>query len=263
MRPPERDLTSNRRGMFSAFVRASGGDVAEVAGVTCIRSPTPFLLFHMAFVEDPSAFEPTAARQIQDFYRESRTEWCFAVPARFDDHLRALMDHVPVSARESTAEMLVARGSFAPPEVPPELEVRRVQDVDQFLTWSRVCSVGFGQRDLRFFDALANPQGLTPPQVAYYLGIVNGRAVATSAAYVSDGIAGVYAVCTLPEARGRGYGAALAGAAAEDGFSRGCGISSLQATPKGFPVYVRMGYRHAFDYLDWIVSPRRPGGRRA
>lgn len=67
---------------------------------------------------------------------------------------------------------------------------------------------------------------------------------------------------TIPEARGKGYGEALSAAAAEDGFSRGCTVSSLQASPMGFPVYHRMGYRHVFDYQRWVVSRSVPEIKR-
>ena len=37
-----------------------------------------------------------------------------------------------------------------------------------------------------------------------WVGRVDGRAVTTAAAYISDGYVGLYAVATTPDARGRG-----------------------------------------------------------
>jgi hypothetical protein len=42
--------------------------------------------------------------------------------------------------------------------------------------------------------------------------------------------------------------------AAKYGFDRGCTISSLQASRKGFPVYFRMGYRRVYDYELWTIK---------
>ena len=34
--------------------------------------------------------------------------------------------------------------------------------------------------------------------------------------------------------------------------AEGCTISGLQSSSMGFPVYRRIGYRHAFSYVQWV-----------
>jgi len=85
--------------------------------------------------------------------------------------------------------------------------------------------------------------------------------VTTSASFVSEGVDGIFAVSTLPKARGHGYGEAMTWAAVRDGVSRGCGTISLQASPMGFPVYHRMGFRQIFDLEEWVVPRDAPDAR--
>ena len=81
-----------------------------------------------------------------------------------------------------------------------------------------------------------------------YLGRIDGRPVATSRISIGGGVAGLYAVATLPDVRGRGIGRALTVAALDAGRALGYRIGVLQASDDGFPVYRRLGFRTIFDY---------------
>ena len=71
---------------------------------------------------------------------------------------------------------------------------------------------------------------------------------------VSHGVAGIYWVGSLAEARGRGIGRAITAAATNAGFDLGAELASLQASPMGAPVYRAMGYETIYDYR-LLLSP--------
>ncbi|MEO5704402.1 MAG: GNAT family N-acetyltransferase [Candidatus Limnocylindrales bacterium] len=81
-----------------------------------------------------------------------------------------------------------------------------------------------------------------------YLGRLDGRAVATARISIGGGVAGLYAVATLPDVRGRGFGRAMTIAALDAGRALGYRIGVLQASDEGFRVYRRLGFRTIFDY---------------
>jgi GNAT superfamily N-acetyltransferase len=86
---------------------------------------------------------------------------------------------------------------------------------------------------------------LEPPERFYtrYIAYQDGEAVATSALLLRAGVAGIFAVATIPRARRRGIGALLTLVPLLEARRRGYRVGTLQATPMGFPVYERLGFR--------------------
>jgi len=107
--------------------------------------------------------------------------------------------------------------------------------------------------------ALARMELGPPPEALSaqrrYIGYLDDQPVAVSANLVSRGVVGIYAVATLPEARGRGIGAAMTRRAAQDGFAAGATAAVLQASPMGQPVYARMGFRTIGEYACYLQMP--------
>jgi GNAT superfamily N-acetyltransferase len=81
-----------------------------------------------------------------------------------------------------------------------------------------------------------------------WVGYVDDRPVASAAAHESDGLIGIYAVATTPDARGHGFGEALTWAAVR---SRPDLPAALQASPMGRPVYGRMGFEQVGTFTVW------------
>ncbi len=88
----------------------------------------------------------------------------------------------------------------------------------------------------------------------HYLARLDGRPVATSELFLAAGVAGLYFVGTLPEARDRGIGRAVALAALQGAREMGYRVGALQATKMGTPVYRRLGFR-AFYNMGIYVFP--------
>jgi GNAT superfamily N-acetyltransferase len=65
------------------------------------------------------------------------------------------------------------------------------------------------------------------------------------------GDCGICAVATLPDARGRGLATRLLARALRDATARGQGTTSLQASPQGYPVYLKLGYRDLGRMSMW------------
>ena len=125
------------------------------------------------------------------------------------------------------------------------LEIRRVNDPESLREWVETFINGYGLPSTwkpETFE-LWMQMGLGLP-MGNYLGYLSGRPVSTSTIFYGGGVAGVYCVSTVPEARGRGIGAALTLQPLLDARDRGYNIGILQSSEMGFNVYKRLGFRH-------------------
>jgi ribosomal protein S18 acetylase RimI-like enzyme len=85
----------------------------------------------------------------------------------------------------------------------------------------------------------------------------SGQPVATALAVVDGDAVVIYNVATLPEARGRGIGAAITLAALRDARSGGATLGVLESSEIGYGVYRRIGFREAGRFRI-LVRRRRP-----
>ena len=84
---------------------------------------------------------------------------------------------------------------------------------------------------------------------------LGGVTVGTSSIFLGAGVAGLYNVTTLPEARGQGIGAAVTLAALAAARDAGYHVAVLQASPMGFPVYARLGFREVCRIQSYVWEP--------
>jgi GNAT superfamily N-acetyltransferase len=235
-------------------VRAAGGRWARWDDVWAADdgAPTPFLNSATLLrpVMDADAVDALVAR-LADFYGGgsggSWMLWSAWPTPDLGAHGMHLVGHPPLMVRPP--------GGEAPP-APPELEIVEVSDAEGVHTYGRVFIDGYpipefqpaGSR--RLFD----PRALGGP-FRLWIGSVAGEPVSVAGAYVGEDAVSIYAVATLPHARGKGYGAALT--------ARALGAAphlpaELQASDDGRPVYLRLGFTIVTTYALW-VAPRPPG----
>ena len=87
-----------------------------------------------------------------------------------------------------------------------------------------------------------------------YLGYLNGEPVSTSCVFFGGGAAGIYNVATLPEARGKGLGAAITLQPLLDARQAGYRVGTLQSSDMGFNVYKKLGFRHLCQIENFYLS---------
>lgn len=135
------------------------------------------------------------------------------------------------------------------------LEVRVVADEESLRTWAHIFTVGYGLPS-DWEDSVLDlwtKMGLDFP-MRNYLGYWNGKPVSTSTLFLGGGNAGIYCVATLPEARGKGIGAALTLKPLQEAREMGFRIGTLQSSEMGFNVYQRLGFRHLCQIEYFYLS---------
>lgn len=137
------------------------------------------------------------------------------------------------------------QGVNEPAQTADWLEVRKVTDEESLQTWAHIFTIGYGLPPAwasSVYEIWAK-LGLDFPTFNY-LGYWNGKPVATSSLYFGAGVAGIYSVSTLPEARGQGIGAAMTLYPLQKAREMGYRIGVLQSSEMGYSVYKKLGFRH-------------------
>lgn len=141
---------------------------------------------------------------------------------------------------------------------PDGLEIRRVTSVDDLRFWPRIFFGGFGESesDLQAYGAIFSELALADPQRrVHYTAYLNDRPVSSCLLYADSGVAGLYAIGTVSEARGQGIGTAITRYALQQAKEMGYEWAILQATDMGAPIYRRLGFR---DYGSVRILVLRP-----
>jgi GNAT superfamily N-acetyltransferase len=140
--------------------------------------------------------------------------------------------------------------------LPEGIELRRLSNADEARDYWKVAttayaSLGFPPEVFGFYE---DHGGLLADNVAAFLAYMDGAPVSIAMTIVSHGVAGIYWVGSIEEARGKGLGWALTAAATNAGFDLGAEIASLQASPMGESIYTAMGYETIYPYR-LLMSP--------
>ena len=164
------------------------------------------------------------------------------VPA---DELKKHLTKCGFTFNESFSAEMAADLTKLPKDIsaPVGLNIVCVESLQLLKKWIHVASIGFRMPPevepiwCEFFSeaAFARP-------FRTYLALLDGVPVATSQLFTSAAVAGIYNVTCLPEARGRGIGAAITMAPLRDAFEMGYRVGILQASSMGYRVYQRLGF---------------------
>ena len=143
--------------------------------------------------------------------------------------------------------------------VPDNFEIERVRDEESLAAWQDALARGFGEGpvEAEWAGEMYRKIGLGDDVPwRHYLGRLGGAPVATSTLFVDAGVAGIYFVSTVEEARRRGIGGAITLAPLRVAREMGYGVGVLGSSEMGYPVYRRLGFH---EYCRIGLYEWRPG----
>jgi GNAT superfamily N-acetyltransferase len=194
-----------------------------------------------------------AAEEVLAWYREREAPYlCWWVGpttqpadlgARLEPHGFAPFE---VDAPGQVAELRALDwGALA--RVPDGFRVERVDDDVGLEAFARTLVDAFDARDWvgNAWVEATRSFGIGRAPWDLYVGWMNGRPVATNMLFCGAGVATVFAISTVAEARGQGIGAAITLAGLADARDRGYRYGVLFATELGAPVHRNIGFRDA------------------
>jgi GNAT superfamily N-acetyltransferase len=160
--------------------------------------------------------------------------------------IKKLLETHGLTFRESFATEMAADLTGLPENISIAngLRIVPVEDEATLRKWIHVASVGFGvPTDVEDIWYSFFAEAVCERPFRTYLALLNREPVGTSQLFTSAGVAGIYNVTCLPQARGRGIGAAVTLAPLLEARQMGYRVGILQASSMGYKVYQRLGFQ--------------------
>jgi hypothetical protein len=236
-----------------------GARLVEADGLLLARGSTSFPVGTsngvMRLDRNVSASE-VIARAREFFAAEGRafTLWVRGEP---DADLEAAAEAAKMMRiSETPTPWMVLRRRLPDAPTPAGVRLEIARDASQLADVVRVCQAAWapvGLPPAETASLLARPEAMLAPHLVWALAHHDGRPVACAMALCSHGVAGVYWVGTVPDARRRGLAELVTRAVGNAGFDLGMQVAALQASVMGHPVYLRMGYQ-TVAYTRWYLA---------
>ena len=146
-----------------------------------------------------------------------------------------------------------------PPE-PPGLVINKVTDLKTLQKWCTVFGAGFKLPEFArdaFLDFNSDIGFNSQVPLLNYIGWLNEEPVATSTLLLGAGVAGIYNVATIPDARRKGIGYAMTLKPLQEARARGYRVGVLYASEMGVNVYIKMGFKEycKIGQYKWEEEP--------
>ncbi|WP_343082498.1 GNAT family N-acetyltransferase [Ostreiculturibacter nitratireducens] len=244
---------------WGAYALADGSLYETFPGAVCLYTPIPHCLFNSVIVTTgmPSSIDralESAERSIEE--RGTPVLWRLSAVAS-SDSLRHRLTSAGLEREGSDPAMLKDLSDL--PEAPrvEGLTVRCVEGRKGRYDWAWLTCDAFELTD-DVREAMSRCEAAIPEDKfesqPRYVGYHDGEPVAVSSLVMAAGLAGIYAVATLPAARNLGIGTAMTLHAMAEGKRRGARHAVLQATDMGRPVYERLGFSKVHEYELYLQN---------
>jgi ribosomal protein S18 acetylase RimI-like enzyme len=247
----------NEQELWRDMVRWSGGLVHEEGGLLFVAGPSPYLRVMIRLDADIDG--AAAVHRAGQFFAASEGDHIVLV--REPDE--ADLARAALSAEYTPAWTERPMALLDPPEPSPvteDIDVRVVSTTEDVLAYGKVVAVANddpGERERA--GLLFHDRTILAPHIAAFVAYLDGTPASCAMTLVSHGVAGVFYVATVENARRRGLGDALTRVAARAGFALGARAAWLGASEMGADLYRRIGFSDLGTSIVEYESPRRTG----
>jgi len=247
---------------LSVFSRLEGALINDIPGVKRTISDIPLALFNSIMDARLTPENVDAAIQyiVADGNKRNVPLLWWIGPSTRPPDLATYLERYGFSIDEDCPGMaagLDALNESLP--VPAGLTITPALSEASRLEWCLAMAAGFeiprSKTDFAV-DSWQKLIRLCDPEITLpYLGKLNEKPVATSLLQLGGGVAGIYGVATIPEARRMGIGAQVTLYPLQVARARGYKAGVLEASEMGVSVYHSLGFREYCQISSYRWSP--------
>jgi GNAT superfamily N-acetyltransferase len=190
---------------------------------------------------------PAKIREALDSYARRGLPMMWSVgPSSFPKDLGAMLEYEGCSKIMEIPGMAADLSSLSSElQLMEGVQLHEVLDEQSLDDWKSVVEEVFHvpEQVAALFTAISLNRGYgVAAPFRNYIAYFNGRPVATSSLFLSNGVAGIYCVATKKDLRGKGLGRAMTLAPLLEAKRLGFRYAILQASDLGLTVYEKLGF---------------------
>lgn len=166
-----------------------------------------------------------------------------------DNKLEILLQNSGLTPlRKPGSAGMTIESPLALPEISDSLQIKKVSTKEDVADFNSVIAASFGIPLETSKLAIGQFNQLTNSNVAAFVIREQDQPMAAGMVVLEQGIAGIYYIGTIPQARGRGLGDLCTRIATNAGFDLGACAVILQASSRGESLYRRLGFKTITHY---------------
>jgi ribosomal protein S18 acetylase RimI-like enzyme len=255
-------LVSNMAAFWSAYGRGNGCTLHATSNVVWFYTGIQVALFNavvFAKMKHEDVEATIASLQAKIDEHGVPALWWLG-PQSTPENLGALLEQYGLQSAGETPGMaadLAALNSM--PKNIQNFTMKKVSSVEMQALWGQIAALGTGFSETATTQMAQLEASLTDPQYKAqhrYIGFLDDTPVATSAMVLDSGVAGIYAVATIPQARRKGIGEFMTVMPLLEAQQFGYRVGILQASSMGYPIYKRIGFKDVCKFNIYMQSKK-------
>jgi GNAT superfamily N-acetyltransferase len=202
-----------------------------------------------------SAEEELAA--LVRYYKQRRKAFsCLVTPLSQPANLGELLQSYGLKQEEMPCMAVDLQAIHEDAPLPNGFVIKLCDTSTLMYTWLQVFARNFPVLDQKIiFEGYAKQDRMQQFQLQFHLGLLHGVPVAISLSLLAAGVAGIYSIETVPQARRQGIGALMTLASLVSARDSGYRVAILGSSPMGYHLYQRLGFQEyeRFHFYYWDI----------
>ena len=220
----------------------------------CGATTFPVINFAIRIGRKPQTPPELLISQAKEFFAKRKRSFTITVRTHIDQDLLAKCEELKLYKIVEIPGMFIEKTLEEKP-LPNGVILKHVTNKSIVNDFAEVVALSFtrlGMPEEAGRSSFSNPNAFLVPHLYAVVAYKDNKPASCALALLSHGIAGIYYVGTVENARGMGLAEHCTRAVGNAAFKLGARCVILQASIYGEPVYKRMGYQESTRYLRFL-----------
>lgn len=240
-----------------------GAERYETPELLWFRTDRPDLsgVLRTCFASEEKTYVEAKIRATLDYFQASKIGmgWSVGPTTRPADLGTYLQKFGFTYKGDSTGMAIALQALGETPALPTGLTITEIEDSESLKVIRNIEEKGFGatkESAQNYYEMYANVGFGKDMPWHHYLGWLNNTPVAMASLFFHAGVAGIFGVATLPQARRQGIGKAMTLHALQQARLHGYAVAVLTPTEMSIHIYHDLGFQEYCKLGHYTLSPK-------